>query len=82
MGGSGLGFPQAPQGVEGMRIFRIISGITLISGSGWIGPFVAKVLEVEGFDAYAVAIVAAIGGMLVYSGCPFVGKKTVKVGRF
>ena len=74
--------PQASQGVEGMRIFRVISGITLISGSGWIGPFAAKVLEVEGFDAYSVAIVAAIGGILVYSGCPFIGKKTVKVGRF
>lgn len=64
-----------------MRIFRIISGITLISGSGWIGPFVAEVLEVEGFDAYTVAIVAGVGGMLIYSGLPFVGKKTVRVGR-
>lgn len=65
-----------------MRIFRIISGITLISGSGWIGPFVCKFLEVEGFDAYSVAIVVALGGMLIYSGLPFVGKKTVKIGRF
>ena len=60
----------------------MISGVTLISGSGWIGPLVCKFLEVEGFDAYSVAIVAAFGGMLIYSGCPFIGKKTVKVGRF
>lgn len=65
-----------------MRIFRIISGVTLISGSGWLGPFLADLLEVPGIDSFAVALVAALGGAMIYSGLPFVGKKTVKVGRF
>lgn len=65
-----------------MRLFRVISGVTLVSGSGWLGPFVTKLLEVEGFDVYATAIIACVGGMMIYSGLPFIGKKTVKVGRF
>ncbi len=65
-----------------MRIFRLISGVTLISGSGWLGPFLADLFEVPGFDSFAVALVAALGGAMIYSGLPIVGKKTVKVGRF
>lgn len=65
-----------------MRILRIISGVTFISGSGWIGPLICRFLEAEGYDAYSVAVVAAIGGILIYSGLPFVGKKTIRIGRF
>lgn len=65
-----------------MRIFRLISGVTLISGSGWLGPFLAGLVDVSGFDSYAIAMVGALGGALIYSGLPIVGKKTVKVGRF
>lgn len=65
-----------------MRIFRMISGITLLSGSGWLGPFLAEVFEVSGADVYASAIVAFVGGMLFYSGLPFKGTKTVRVGKF
>lgn len=65
-----------------MRVFRLISGITLLSGSGWLGPVIAGVLDASSYEVYASALVAFLGGMLFYSGLPFAGKKTVKVGRF
>ena len=64
-----------------MRVFRMISGITLLSGSGWLGPVLADLLGVVGHDIYVSCIVAFIGGMIFCSGLPFVGKKTVRVGR-
>lgn len=65
-----------------MRVFRIISGVTLISGSGWLGPWLADLFGASTLETYSVALVGALGGTLIYSGLPFAGKKTVKVGRF
>ena len=56
-----------------MRIFRLISGITLLSGSGWLGPVIAGLLDASSYEVYASAVVAFIGGMLFYSGLPFAG---------
>ena len=36
-----------------MRIFRLISGITLLSGSGWLGPVIAGLLDVSSYEVYA-----------------------------
>lgn len=62
-----------------MRIFRLISGITLLTGSAWIGPALSGVLGIS--ETLASAAVSFLGGMLFYSGLPFVGKKTVTFGK-
>lgn len=63
-----------------MRLIRMISGISLLTASAWIGPAVSSALgwsEVFGYISIS-SIVAFCGGMLFYSGLPVVGSKSVK----
>lgn len=60
-----------------MKLLRMISGITLLTGSAWLGPALSKVFgvsEVFGYVGFA-SIVAFLGGMLFYSGLPTVGRR-------
>lgn len=53
-----------------MRLIRMISGITLLTASAWIGPAVSNLLgtsEVFGFIGIS-SIFAFFGGMMFYSG--------------
>lgn len=65
-----------------MRIMRVLSGLGLLIGAGPLGMLLTESFEIAGYELYASALTAFIGGMLFYSGLPFVGKKTVRVGRF
>ena len=63
-----------------MRIIRMISGISLLTASAWIGPAVAQWLgysEVFGFVSIS-SLVAFIGGIVFYSGLPIVGSSSFK----
>lgn len=64
-----------------MRLIRMISGISLLTASAWIGPAVASALgysEVFGFVSIS-SLVAFCGGILFASGCPGIGKsKTIQ----
>lgn len=60
-----------------MRIIRMISGITLLSASAWMGPALSNwfdVSEVFGFVGFG-SLVAFLGGCLFFSG--LVEKKKV-----
>ena len=53
-----------------MKLIRMISGITVLSASAWMGPAISEFLgvsEVFGFVGFG-AIVAVFGGILFYSG--------------
>lgn len=57
-----------------MKMLRMVSGITLLTASAWLGPALSKVFgvsEVFGYVGFA-SIVAFLGGMLFYSGIPVV----------
>lgn len=63
-----------------MRLIRMISGISLLTASAWIGPAVAGALgysEVFGYISIS-SLVAFLGGMLFYSGLPVVGSSSFK----
>ena len=65
---------------EEMRLVRMISGISILTASAWIGPAVAQWLgysEVFGFISIS-SIIAFFGGMLFYSGLPVVGLSSFK----
>lgn len=62
-----------------MRIVRMISGITILTASAWMGPAISNLLgvsEVFGYISIS-SLFAFVGGMIFYSGLPFAGKKTV-----
>ena len=61
-----------------MKILRMISGITLLTGSAWLGPVLSNVFgvsEVFGYVGFA-SIVAFLGGVVFYSGFPTVGRRS------
>lgn len=63
-----------------MRMIRMISGISILTASAWIGPAVAQWLgypEVFGYVSIS-SIIAFVGGMLFYSGLPVVGSSSFK----
>ncbi len=66
---------------KAMRLFRMIGGITILTGSAWMGPALSSLLGVSEVFGYVgiSSILAFIGGMVFYSGLPFVGKSSVKV---
>lgn len=64
-----------------MRIIRMLSGITILTASAWLGPAISSVLgvsEVFGFVGIS-SILAFIGGIVFCTGLPFVGKKSVSI---
>ena len=69
------------EGAPLLRLIRMISGISLLTASAWIGPAVANALgysEVFGFVSIS-SLVAFLGGILFASGCPLVGNsKSIK----
>lgn len=63
-----------------MRIIRMISGISLLTASAWIGPAVSSALgwsEVFGYISIS-SIIAFLGGALFYSGLPVVGARSIR----
>lgn len=58
-----------------MRIVRMISGITLLTASAWMGPAISSALgwsETFGYVSIS-SILAFIGGAVFFSGLPVVG---------
>lgn len=58
-----------------MRIARMISGISLLTASAWIGPAISSALgwsEVFGYVSIS-SLVAFIGGIVFCSGLPSPG---------
>ncbi len=61
-----------------MRIVRMISGITLLTASAWMGPAISSALgwsEIFGYVSIS-SILAFIGGVVFWSGLPVVGSST------
>lgn len=59
----------------------MISGITILTASAWMGPAIASLLDVSETFGYVgiSSILAFLGGMMFYSGLPFAGKSSVRV---
>lgn len=62
-----------------MRIIRMISGITILTASAWMGPALSEWLGVDAVFGYigVSSVLAFIGGMIFYSGLPVVGKRSI-----
>lgn len=53
-----------------MRIVRMISGITMLTASAWMGPALSNILDVSEVFGYVSvgSLLAFIGGIIFYSG--------------
>ena len=61
---------QVPQEGEAMRLVRMISGITILTASAWMGPALANLLGVSEVFGYVSvsSLLAFLGGCVFWSG--------------
>ena len=59
-----------PEEGETMRIVRMISGITILMASAWMGPALSNLLGVSEVFGYVTvsSILAFLGGCIFWSG--------------